>query len=150
MSERRFLGYCGMYCGDCLGNTGVIANAAEDFLKVLDKHEFERTVEGVFSEQLVEYDTFIDVLEFMGGLRCKTMCREVDGGESTCIVRQCAVDNGFHACNECKDFEACDKLADHLGTLHIESSRNNLRAINRMGLDEWLEKGKKYIYGDHE
>ena len=44
MSERRLLGYCGMYCGGCLGHTGVIANAAEEFLKVLDKHEFERTM----------------------------------------------------------------------------------------------------------
>ncbi len=150
MSERRLLGYCGMYCGDCLGYTGVIANGANEFLKVLDKHEFEKTAEGVFSEQLAGYDNFIDVLEFMGGLRCKTMCREVDGGESPCVVRQCAVDNGFIACNECDYFEECDKLADHLGTLHIESARNNLRGINRMGLDKWLAKGKKYTYWDHE
>lgn len=150
MSARRLLGYCGMYCGDCLGHTGVIANAAEEFLKVLDKHEFERTVEGVFSEQLAGYDTFIDVVEFMDGLRCKTMCREVDGGESTCVVRQCTVDNGFIACNECRDLEGCEKLANHLGDLHIESSRKNLRGINRMGLDVWLEKGRKHSYWNHE
>lgn len=26
------LAYCGIYCGDCLGYTGVIADAAKDFL----------------------------------------------------------------------------------------------------------------------
>ncbi len=110
MSERRLLGYCGMYCGDCLGCSGVIADASSEFLKVLDSYEFEKTAFHVFPTQLAEYDKFIDMLEFMGDLRSKTNCRDVDGGESKCEVRQCVVDNGYFTCNECEGFEECEKL----------------------------------------
>ena len=150
MSEKRHLAYCGMYCGDCLGRSGVIADASNDFLKVLDKYEFERTAINVFPNDLGEYDKFIDMLEFMGELRCKTTCRDVDGGESKCEVRQCTVENGYFTCNECDEFESCEKLENVLGTLHTESCRMNLRAINKMGVDAWLEKGKIHHYWDKE
>lgn len=148
MSERSLLAYCGMYCGECIGCSGVIANAAGDFLKVLDKYEFEKTAVNVFPNDLGEYDKFIDMLEFMGGLRCKTTCRSVDGGESKCEARQCAVENGHYVCSECEEFEDCEKLDNVLGSLHTESCRMNLRAIKKMGLDAWLEKGKKHHYWD--
>jgi len=150
MSERRLLGYCGMYCGDCLGCSGVIANASSEFLKVLDRYEFEKTAFHVFPTQLDEYDKFIDILEFMGGLRCKTNCRDVDGGESKCEVRQCAVDNGYFTCNECEGFEECEKLENILGGLHLDSCRKNLRGINKLGLDTWLKEGKRHHYWDME
>jgi len=54
MSERRLLGYCGMYCGGCLGCSGVIADASREFLKVLDMYEFEKTAFHVFPTQLTE------------------------------------------------------------------------------------------------
>lgn len=150
MSERRLLAYCGMYCGDCLGCSGVIADAAGKFLSVLDRYQFEKTAVNVFQNELAEYDKFIDMLEFMNGLRCKTSCRDVDGGESKCKVRQCAIEHGYNACNECSDFEDCEKLHDILGSLHTESCRKNLRAINKMGLDEWLHSGVKHHYWDNE
>jgi len=90
------------------------------------------------------------MLEFMGGLRCKTNCREVDGGESKCEVRQCAVDNGYFICNECEGFEACEKLENILGGLHLDSCRKNLRGINKLGLDTWLKEGKRHHYWDKE
>ena len=148
MSERRLLAYCGMYCGGCLGFSGVIADAANDFLKVLDAYQFEKTAVNVFQSELSEYDEFIDMLEFMNGLRCKTSCRDVDGGESKCDVRQCAVDHGYYACNECDGFEKCEKLEKILGNLHLESCIKNMQAINKMGLTDWLEKGIKHHYWD--
>ena len=133
-----------------MGHTGVIADNAENFLGVLDKYMFERTAVNVFPEQLSDYDKFIDMLEFMSGLRCRTMCRDVDGGESKCTVRQCVVDNGYVSCHECDGFEECDKLSSHLGRLHIEAAKANLKGISKIGLDQWLEKGKKHSYWDKE
>ena len=67
--ERKdLLAYCGFYCGDCLGYTGVIADAARDFMKVLEKYEFDRTAKCVFPEELEDYDTFYEALGFMTGL----------------------------------------------------------------------------------
>lgn len=150
MNEKFLLAYCGMYCADCLGFSGVIANAAGDFLKVLDRYKFEKTAINVFPNDLREYDRFIDTLEFMGELRCKTICRGVDGGESKCEVRQCAIERGYYACNECSEFENCEILKNTLGSLHTESCIENLRSINKMGLDAWLEKGKKHHYWDKD
>jgi len=70
------LAYCGFYCGDCLGYTGVIADAAEDLLKVLEEYRFHRTAECVFPVKLRDYDEFCEMLAFMAGLRCSGTCRE--------------------------------------------------------------------------
>lgn len=38
MKERKeLLAYCGVYCGDCLGYTGMIADAAKNFMMVLER-----------------------------------------------------------------------------------------------------------------
>lgn len=148
MSEKRLLGYCGMYCGDCLGYTGAIADASTRYLEVLDKYQFERTAVNVFTEELSQYDKFIDILEFMSGLRCNTLCRDLDGGESKCEVRHCAVDSGFYACNECEEYQTCGKLVKVLGSLHVDSCRKNLNGINSIGLRKWLGEGRKHRYWD--
>ncbi|TFH16737.1 DUF3795 domain-containing protein [Candidatus Bathyarchaeota archaeon] len=150
MAEKRHLGYCGMYCGDCLGMTGVIAEAAHDFLDILDKYEFEKTALGVFPEKLDEYDKLVDMLMFMENLKCTRFCREIDGGESTCDIRQCCVENGYITCNSCNGFENCDKLENVLGELHLEACKKNLRDINKMGLEKWLVAGKKHHYWDRD
>ena len=150
IAEKRLLGYCGMYCGNCMGKTGVIADAARDFLDVLDKYEFEKTANRVFSEQLSGYDDLIDMLMFMENLRCSRCCREIDGGESQCLIRDCCVENGFTTCNSCPDFEACEKMDSILGGLHIEACRANLREINKIGIDNWLDHGKKHHYWDQD
>jgi hypothetical protein len=39
MEERRkLLAYCMIYCGDCLGYSGVIAKGSDDFKNALDKY----------------------------------------------------------------------------------------------------------------
>jgi hypothetical protein len=150
MAEKQYLGYCGLYCGDCLGRTGVIADAARDFLDVLDKYEFEKTAFSVFPSQLADYDNLLDMLMFMENLRCTRFCREIDGGESKCIVRECCVENGYFACNSCEGFEDCDKLELVLGRLHLEACKRNLRDVNEMGLEKWLALGTKHHYWDQD
>jgi hypothetical protein len=46
--KAELVAYCGIYCGDCLGYTGVIADAAETFAAVLDRYQFERTAAWIF------------------------------------------------------------------------------------------------------
>ncbi|MBU7045310.1 MAG: hypothetical protein HXS54_02650 [Theionarchaea archaeon] len=51
MKEKKdLLAYCGLYCGDCLGYTGVIADAAETFINVLKTYKFDQTVTHIFPE----------------------------------------------------------------------------------------------------
>ena len=142
--------YCGIYCGDCLGYTGVIAEAAEEFLDVLDKYKFYMTAKYVFPERLGDYDRLIDMLLFMTEMRCHKTCRERTDEEASCVVRDCCKTHGFSACHECSDFEKCETLRSVLGGLHLDVCLKNLREMREMGLEAWLRDGTKHHYWDEE
>ncbi len=146
--KRELLAYCGFYCGDCLGYTGVIADAAHSMLEVLETFKFERTAACVFPEQLKNYDKLCEMLTFMAGLRCPGICREgePDGPPSGCEAKNCCRERGFFACYECDDFETCAILGSVHGGLHADSCLRNLRAIREMGLEAWLSRGQRFCY----
>ncbi len=146
--KKEQLAYCGFYCGDCLGFTGVIADAAKDFKITLDKFQFDQTAKCVFPDQLHNYDRFYEMIKFMTGLKCPMICRQRQDPDVTCEVRKCCIDKGFYACYECNDFETCDKLKSLMDGLHYESSSKNLKSIREMGLEGWLAKGKRHHYWD--
>ena len=147
-NKEELLAYCGFYCGDCLGTTGVIADAARDFKTTLDKFQFDRTAKCIFPDQLHDYDRFSEIVEFMTGLKCPMTCRERKDSDVDCEVRKCCIDNNFFACYECDDFSSCDKLKSLMDGLHYKSSLKNLKAIREMGLAEWIRIGKKHHYWD--
>ncbi len=142
--------YCGIYCGDCLGYTGVIADAAEEFLDVLDKYKFYMTAKYVFPERLGDYDRLIDMLLFMTEMKCYKTCRERNDEEASCVVRNCCKTRGFYACHECNDFEQCETLRSVLGGLHLDVCLKNLREMREMGLEAWLRDGTKHHYWDED
>ncbi len=144
--SKDLLAYCGFYCGDCLGYTGVIADAARNFMMVLEKYKFDQTAKSVFPEKLKFYDKFCEILVFMTGLRCEKICREREDSGTSCEVRKCCREGGFYACYECSDFEICEKLRSLHEGLHYDSSVKNLKAIKEMGLEAWILRGKRYCY----
>jgi hypothetical protein len=149
MKERKdLLAYCGFYCGDCLGYTGVVADAANSMMEVLGTYQFHRTAECVFPEQLRDYDKLHEMLGFMTGLRCPGICRkeEQDRGLSGCEVKNCCRDRGFYACYECDDFETCELLHSLHKGLHTDSCVKNMKAIREMGLEAWLTSGQRHTY----
>jgi len=145
--SEDLLAYCGFYCGDCLGYTGVVADAAQGLMDILEAYKFERTAECVFPDQLKEYDKFCEMLGFMTELRCSGICRQEEGTRpSSCEVKSCCIDQGFYACYECDDFETCDKLRLLHKGLHTDARVKNMRAIREMGLEAWIAPGKRYHY----
>lgn len=146
--KKQLLAYCGMYCGDCLGFTGVIADAAAEFKKVLDKYEFRKSAESILPEQLPDFGKFEERLAFMTGLRCPQVCRERQDDTVQCEIRKCCIDYGYFACYECEKLETCDKLSLIYCELHYESWMKNLKAIRSLGLDAWLESGPRHHYWD--
>jgi hypothetical protein len=148
----ELLAYCGFYCGDCLGYTGVIADAAEAFKVVLDRYQFERTAECVFPQELAEYGKLLEMVGFMTELRCPGVCRRGDPNRpssadlGSCKIKACCIEKGYYACYECDQFEACElHRAVHEG-LHYDSCIKNMRAIREMGLEAWLAGGRRYCY----
>ena len=148
VGRKELLAYCGLYCGDCLGYTGVIADAAGKFKAVLERYRFDMTAKGVFPEELRNYDAFSEALGFMAGLRCTRICREREDTGTSCEVRRCCRERGLYACHECGGFEACDKLRSALGGIYADSCLKNLRAVREMGLEDWLTEGERHHYWD--
>ena len=148
----ELIGYCGFYCGDCLGYTGVIADAAKNLNEVLDTYKFRRTAECIFPQDLENYDNLCEMLRFMSGLRCPGRCRlsEEDQPDAGCAVRACCKRKGFYACHECEDFETCDTLASLHGGLHTAACLENLQAMKKMGVEAWLAGGSKHHYWDED
>ncbi|HEY45062.1 MAG TPA: DUF3795 domain-containing protein [Anaerolineae bacterium] len=147
--SEDLLAYCGFYCGDCLGYTGVVADAAQGLMDVLETYKFDRTAECVFPSQLREYDKFCEMLGFMTELRCSGICRQEGGVRpSSCEVKNCCIEKGFFACYECDDFETCDKFESLHKGLHTGACVKNMRAIREMGLEAWLAGGERHCYWD--
>ncbi len=146
--EAELVTYCGIYCGDCLGYTGVIAEAADEFLDVLDKYKFYMTAKNVFPGKLGNYDRLIDMLMFMAELKCHKTCRERTEDEASCVVRNCCKTRGLYACHECSEFEHCMTLTSVLGGLNLGACLLNLREMKDMGLEAWLRRGTRHHYWD--
>lgn len=146
--EAALVAYCGIYCGDCLGYTGVIADGAEAFAQVLDRYQFQRTAEGIFPEELADYDRFREILTFMTDLRCSGRCRNAEGESvpAGCAVRDCCIEKGFYACYECDEFESCARLRSLHGKLHYDACLRNMRAMREKGLEAWLADGPRHCY----
>ncbi|MBN2461424.1 MAG: DUF3795 domain-containing protein [Candidatus Cloacimonetes bacterium] len=142
--KEKLLAYCGLYCGDCAGHSGEIAHAARILLNLLKKYKFKLTARHMFHEEIHDYDEFIDTLSFMANLICPRICRLRD--KSNCSIWACCRERGFIACYQCNEFENCEKLQS-MEDLHGDSCQINLRSIRRLGLAEWIRKGKRHWFG---
>jgi hypothetical protein len=134
--------YCGLYCGDCAFGRGTIPDLARDLRKELRDNRFDKVADAIPFPEFKKYGDCYEVLGAMVKLRCKG-CR---GGSRSrfCNIAQCAVKKGLEGCWECGDFSDCGKL-DFLVPVHGDAHIKNLRAIRKVGVEEWAE-GKRAWY----
>jgi hypothetical protein len=78
--DARLVGYCGLYCGDCLMRKGEVADLARDLRKKLREVKFERFARALsgFLKPLADYEKCYAALGSMVRLRCSRAC--ADGG----------------------------------------------------------------------
>ena len=144
---QDLIGYCGLYCGDCPGYTGTVANLAADLRKELRRYRFDKMAEMLakvpFFKEFKNYDPCYDLLGTMMKLRCKKQCKG-SGGPPACKVRACARSKSLDGCWQCGDFATCDTLKfleSHHGVAHLK----NLRKLKRSGPAAFV-KGKRFWY----
>jgi hypothetical protein len=133
--DKNLVAFCGLYCGDCAGYSGEIANAANAPLCIMKRYDFTRTARSLFSDDLADMDGFLKKLTFMTTLRCTTVCRQKTEGETKCAIRTCCCEKEFYACHECECFERCETLM-RMEDLHGDSCIKNLLGIKSMGLEQ--------------
>ena len=147
--EKDLIAYCGLYCGDCFGYKGKIADLARDLRKELRQTKFSRIAQTMsetpFFAVYKDYPQCYEVLGAMVKFRCKRTCRG-GGGPPVCKIRSCCQKKGIDGCWQCDEFEKCQKF-ESFRTIHGDSPRQNLRAIRKFGLDKWVEhRHKCYIW----
>ena len=152
VSERDLITYCGLYCGDCPGYKGAIADSAQDLKAELEQEDFKKAAQFFSQDPSMsfyeKYPAFIEVLGSLENLRCPLTpqaCRAK--AEQTCEVANCCREKGIEGCWECAGFEACDTLRlDILETLHGNKNIANLRILKEEGIETFLA-GKRYWFG---
>lgn len=140
VKDKNLVAYCGLYCGDCFGYKGKIADLARDLRKELRQAKFDRIAEGIPFKEFKHYEECYEVLGAMVRLRCKKACKG-GGGPPFCKMRKCCQKKGIEGCWQCDEFEACNKL-DFLKPIHGDANLRNLRMIKKVGVDNFL-RGKK-------
>lgn len=141
--NKDLVAYCGLYCGDCPGFKGEIADSARDLRKKLREEKFDRAARWL-SEKVKPFKKYADFDEVLGAmvkLRCGKQCRQRSAATS-CKIRKCCQKNNFLGCWECVGFETCEKF-DFLRPVHEDAHLKNLRKIKNLGIDKFIE-GKRY------
>jgi len=133
--SERLIAYCGLYCGDCSGYKGTLANLARDLNRELKRERFGELAailaEVPFFKALEHYPQCCEVLEVLPKLRCKKTCRG-NGGPPECAIRKCSREKGLDGCWQCGEFKTCTKL-DFLKPGHGDAHLKNLAKIKRGG-----------------
>lgn len=139
-SPDHGIAYCGLYCEDCFGHTGRIADLSRDLRAELRRAKFDR-IAGTLAEEpyfktFANYAEAYEVLGALVQLRCKNMCKG-GGGPPFCKIRKCSQKKGYSGCWECDEFVDCDKLKTLEGA-HKDANIKNLKKIRRMGVEGFV------------
>ncbi|MEN6423779.1 MAG: DUF3795 domain-containing protein [Phycisphaerales bacterium] len=142
--SEKLIGYCGLYCGDCSGYKGTLANMAQDLNRELERERFGELA-GILSKvpffkAFEHYPQCCEVLQTLSKLRCKKTCRG-GGGPPRCGIRECNRENGLDGCWQCGEFKTCPEL-DFLKAGHGDAHLKNLARIKRNGTRAFLH-GKR-------
>jgi hypothetical protein len=141
--DKKLLGYCGIYCGECAFNKGEIADMSRDLRKKLREYRFDKVAAGLspFFKDFADYPQCYKVLGAMVKMRCRRACLN-GGGDPGCKIRKCCNKKQIQGCWECDDFETCNKL-DFLKPVHGDNNFKNMRKIRKSGMEAFLA-GPKY------
>ena len=143
--KEKLISYCGLYCGDCFGYKGTIADLARDLHKELKRERFADLAKVLsripFFKAFENFPQCCEVLKTLPKLRCKRTCRG-NGGPPHCAIRACNRKKGFDGCWQCEGFKTCTKL-EFLKAGHGDAHLKNLSQIKRSGTTAFVE-GKRH------
>jgi hypothetical protein len=142
-NSRDLVAFCGLYCGDCFGYKGRIAEMAKELRKELRQEKFDIMARGIPFKAFEHYDKCYEVLGALVRLKCKSACRG-GGGNPFCKIRKCCQKKGYEGCWECRDQSTCEKL-NSLKENHGEAHIRNLKKITKNGIDGFIN-GKRDWY----
>lgn len=149
----KYTSYCGHYCKDCIPGNLYLYDTVRTLIKELDDKKLELYCNFKTKRypEFEDYDKFRAYLDSILKMECTNGCREDRmlgyGCPHDCSVEKCVKDKGLLGCWECDVFEECEKILHRLN-LH-PNMLENLRAIKKHGIDNWLEhRGRHYFWNE--
>ena len=141
--NTNLIGYCALYCGNCVLRIGKVADLCGQLLEKFHEIKFEKWAKGLASlseevKAFEKYESCYEVLKAWEEMRCEKPCRE-GGGSADCKIRICCRKKNIEGCWECEKFEDCDTLA-RLKPINGEVNINNIRKIRTEGIDKFIEE----------
>jgi len=168
--DKKDICACGLTCCDCLFHKeGIYETAAklkeeiknsqlDVFLNLIVKNKGWNGIArhlsqdgDVFAEHFKSFEklpAFMEVLDGIINLQCKTTCSEADGcsiaGDThQCATLLCCKEKGFVGCWECDSFENCDKLT-FLKMNYGDTIEGNLKIIRDHGIGAVKSRSTQY------
>lgn len=140
---KKYVSFCGSYCGVCASFTGKKQNAARKALSTVEKRKSE--FQKLFADEDIR-EGIVQVLTKQASSLCPGCKALVNNPKEAyiCKIRQCCSGKNLDLCSECEDFP-CETLVNHPTATGLHSVEN-LREIEGKGIESWLgRRWKEYI-----
>lgn len=172
--DKKLVCPCGLTCCDCLFYKSEIFETAQKLKELIKKYDFDKFLillsknnswdvlgkhflldenqawnkMGKYFDTFKQMPEFLNILDSIIKLQCKTTCQEIGGcsiGGNTheCDALRCIKSKGYDGCWQCGEFENCDKLK----LLKINYGyviEDNLKTIKEKGIKAVKSRGNKY------
>lgn len=172
--DKRFVCPCGLTCCNCLFYKNEIYETALKLQELIKENGLDRFLKGCSNKNGWEamgehldldknqlwdivgkrFDVFKKMPEFMNildsiiRLQCKTTCKEaggcsIGGNTHECKALKCINSKEYDGCWQCSEFENCDKLR-FLKNGYGYVIEDNLKTIREQGYEAVKSRGNKY------
>jgi hypothetical protein len=159
--KKKYICACGLNCSDCLFYKKEIYETAgklrelikesqiDTFLSIMSKAEVNSSVARHLNESPERFyenfkmfnklPDFLEVLDGIIGIQCKTTCQEsggcsMCGATKECATIKCVKEKQLNGCWECSENEKCTELAFQRAS-YGRTVDENFRIINEQGIE---------------
>lgn len=130
--EKNLVGYCGVYCRDCVCYRNIFKGRAQDLLDDIEKSEWIKMVWENLNAPF-GVDQFLAGLKWLASSPGCLGCR-AGAGWPDCPVRTCAQAKKVRGCYECEEYPC--------PTVSVEEAahqRELTETVRTLGLEEYIK-----------
>ncbi len=135
---RNQIGFCGIWCGSCLGGNGAIQELTRKYEQII-KHS-QLALEKWASKEFI-FNDFTKGLACIEAMQLCPGCRK-GGGPPTCNIRICALGKSLTACSHCNELADCKNFENlEKANPKIKEELSKLRTVNQSELlKKWTDE----------
>jgi hypothetical protein len=177
--EKKFICPCGLVCTDCLFYKPEIYETAQKLRNTIKDSQLDVFLSSIsesgswksisthlngkqsdfkeYFEVFSNFQDFMNILEGLTDLQCKSTCRETGGCSMggklhKCEAVKCVQSKGYEGCWECQDYKHCKKLnfvkkvyGDTINETFSTMNAEGNQAVNAYGNNyyAWQQKKEK-------